>query len=76
MDAGGGKVLSSGTLFATENIYILLTLFPIIIYVALTGFAIYLVIKVVKFMNEKTKLDRERNEKIDELIKFHKGIKE
>lgn len=70
------KCLSSGTLFATENIYVLLTLFPIIIYVALTGFAIYFVIKVVKFMNEKTKLDRERNEKIDELIKVHQGIKD
>lgn len=70
------KCLSSGTLFAPDSIYVLITLFPIIIYVALTGFAIYFVIKVVKFMNEKTKLDRERNEKIDELIKFHKGIKD
>lgn len=70
------KCLSSGTLFASESIYVLLTLFPIIIYVALTVFAIYFVIKVVKFMNEKIKLDRERNEKIDELIKFHKEKKE
>jgi large-conductance mechanosensitive channel len=44
-------------------------LLPIIFYLVLTAFAIYFVIKVIKFMNEKTKLDREKNEKLDELIK-------
>ena len=39
----------------------------------LTGFAIYFVSKVIKFMNEKVKLDQEKNEKLDELIKAIKG---
>ncbi|MEK4426437.1 hypothetical protein [Solibacillus sp. FSL K6-1523] len=57
------------TLFASSGLFILLTFLPIIIYLLLTAFAIYFVIKVVKFMNEKTKLDREKNEKLTEIIK-------
>ncbi|MGE7602440.1 hypothetical protein ACQKL5_07990 [Peribacillus sp. NPDC097675] len=68
--------MSNGTWFASDSLYVLLTLFPIIIYLVLTGFAIYFVIRVIKFMNEKIILDRERNEKIDELIKFNQGIKD
>jgi uncharacterized iron-regulated membrane protein len=52
-----------------DGMFALLALLPIILYLAFTGFAIYFVIKVMKFMNEKTKLDQERNEKLDELIK-------
>lgn len=48
---------------------VLSTFLPIIFYLVLTVFAIYLVIKVIKFMNEKTQLDREKNERLTEIIK-------
>ena len=57
------------TLFASSSMIVLLTFLPIIFYLILTAFAIYFVIKVVKFFNEKTKLDREKNEKLTEIIK-------
>ncbi len=57
------------TLFASSGMIVLLTFLPIILYLILTVFAIYFVIKIVKFMNEKTKLDREKNEKLTEIIK-------
>jgi uncharacterized iron-regulated membrane protein len=50
-------------------VFALLALLPIIFYLVLTGFAIYFLIKVIKFMNKKTKLDQEKNGKLDELIK-------
>jgi hypothetical protein len=58
-----------GSLFAPGGVFVVLTFLPIILYLVLTGFGIYFVIKVIKFMNAKTKSDQERNEKIDELIK-------
>ena len=58
------------TLFASDGMFVLLTFLPIIFYLVLTVFAIYFVIKVIKFMNEKTKLDREKNEKLTEIIKI------
>ena len=57
------------TLFASDGMFVLLTFLPIIFYLVLTVFAIYFVIKVIEFMNEKTKLDREKNEKLTEIIK-------
>ena len=57
------------TLFALDGMFVLLAFLPIIFYLVITGFAIYFVIKVIKFMNEKTKLDREKNEKLAEIIK-------
>ena len=51
-----------------DGVFALLALVPIIFYLVLTGFAIYFVIKVIKFINEKIKLDREKNEKLDQLI--------
>ncbi|MFS0777559.1 hypothetical protein ABC255_16345 [Neobacillus sp. 3P2-tot-E-2] len=60
---------NGGTLFASESVFVLLTFLPIILSLVLTGFGIYFFIKVIKFMNAKTKSDQERNEKIDELIK-------
>ena len=57
------------TLFASDGMFVLLTFLPIIFYLVLTVFAIYFVIKVIKFMNEKTKLDREKNEKLTEIIR-------
>jgi len=56
------------TLFASNGMFYLLTFLPIIFYLVLTVFAIYFVIKVIKFMNEKTKLDREKNEKLTKII--------
>lgn len=52
-----------------DGVFALLALLPIIFYLVLTGFAIYFLIKVIKFMNKKTKLDQEKNGKLDELIK-------
>lgn len=57
-------------IYASDGMFALLTFLPIIYYLALTVFAIYFVIKVIKFMNEKTKLDREKNEKLTEIIKI------
>ncbi|MCK1994948.1 hypothetical protein [Peribacillus muralis] len=62
-------MFNGGTWFASEAVVILLTFLPIIFYLVLTVFGIYFVIKVIKFMNAKTKSDQERNEKIEELIK-------
>ncbi|OCA92310.1 hypothetical protein [Pseudobacillus wudalianchiensis] len=59
----------NGTLFASDGAFIFFTFLPIVIYLVLTGVGIYFVIKVITFMNEKIKLDRERNERISELIK-------
>lgn len=50
-------------------VYTLITLLPFILYLALIIFGIYFVFKVVKFMETKIKLDQEKNEKIDQLIK-------
>ena len=45
-----------------------LLLIPILLYLFIIGFSIYFVIKLIIFMNNKTKLDKERNQKLDELI--------
>ena len=63
------------TMFAPDGMFVLLTFLPIIFYLVLTVFAIYFVIKVIKFMNEKTKLDREKNEKLTEIIKVLNQVK-
>ena len=52
-----------------DGIFALLTLLPLIMYIVVIAFMIYFVIKVIKFMNRKLKLDQERNEKLDELMK-------
>ncbi|GEM_PF-2738220 len=46
-----------------------LLLGPVIIYLVLIIVGVYIVVKVIKFMNAKIKLDKERNEKFDELIR-------
>ena len=63
------------TLFASDGMFVLLTFLPIIFYLVLTASAIYFVIKVIKFMNEKTQLDREKNEKLTEIIKVLNQVK-
>ncbi|MFS0762311.1 hypothetical protein [Peribacillus phoenicis] len=59
-----------------DGLFALVAFFPIIFCIVITGFSIYFVFKVIKFMNEKTILDRERNEKLDELIKVNQGKKD
>jgi len=57
------------TLFASDRMVAVFTLIPIIFYLVLIVFAIYFAIKVMKFMNEKIRLDREFNEKLTEIMK-------
>jgi len=52
-----------------EGLFVLLAFIPFILYLALLGFVIYFIIKIVKFMNAKTKSDQEINEKMNELIR-------
>ncbi|MFB7642538.1 hypothetical protein [Peribacillus butanolivorans] len=47
----------------------LLSIIPILFYLGLLFLSVYFVIKVIKFINAKTRLDEERNEKMDELIR-------
>lgn len=50
------------------SVFGLFAIIPILMYLFILGFTIYFIVRVLKFMNEKTKLDRERNEKLDALI--------
>lgn len=54
--------------YTAGDMFVLLTFLPTIFYLVLIVLAIYFVIKVVKFTNEKTKLDQEKNEKLTEII--------
>ncbi|MFU2014749.1 hypothetical protein ACM6Q7_06680 [Peribacillus butanolivorans] len=47
----------------------IIAIIPILFYLGLLFLSVYFVIKVIKFINAKTRLDQERNEKIDELIR-------
>jgi len=57
------------TMFASQGVFILFSFLPTIFNLILAVFAIYFVVKIVKFTNEKIKLDREKNEKLSEIIK-------
>lgn len=48
---------------------VLISLLPIVFSLGFFVFSIFFVVKVILFMNAKIKTDRERNEKLDELIK-------
>ncbi len=52
-----------------NGMFTLIALLPFIFYLVLIIFAVYFTIKVVKFMDTKIKLDQEKNEKIEKLIK-------
>ncbi|WP_198512590.1 hypothetical protein [Bacillus sp. mrc49] len=54
----------------------LFAIIPILFYLGLLVLSIYFVIKIIKFINAKTKLDQQRNEKLDELIKVMGNSKE
>ncbi|MFD4819270.1 hypothetical protein [Peribacillus butanolivorans] len=47
----------------------IIAIIPILFYLGLLFLSAYFVIKVIKFINAKTRLDQERNEKMDELIR-------
>ncbi|MET3320524.1 UNVERIFIED_ORG: hypothetical protein ABIC97_003624 [Peribacillus simplex] len=47
----------------------IIAIIPILFYLGLLFLSFYFVIKVIKFINAKTRLDQERNEKMDELIR-------
>ncbi|GLY10207.1 hypothetical protein [Bacillus badius] len=57
------------TLFASDGLIVFFTFWPIIINIIFISLGIYFVMKTLQFMNTKIKLDRERNEKLGELIK-------
>ncbi|PGY16074.1 hypothetical protein COE25_00840 [Bacillus sp. AFS031507] len=46
----------------------LVAMIPILLYLVILVFSIYFIVRTIRFMNEKTKLDQQRNEKLDELI--------
>lgn len=52
-----------------DSMFGLFALVPILMYLFIIGFGIYFIVRTVRFMNEKTKLDQQRNEKLDALIK-------
>ncbi|MBT2616105.1 MULTISPECIES: hypothetical protein [unclassified Bacillus (in: firmicutes)] len=47
----------------------LFAIIPILFYLGLIVLSVYFIIKIIKFINAKARLDQERNEKLDELIK-------
>lgn len=47
----------------------LFAIIPILFYLGLIVLSVYFIIKIIKFINAKTRLDQERNEKLDELIR-------
>jgi hypothetical protein len=47
----------------------LFALFPIVLYLIILGFTIYFIVRTLRFMNDKTRLDQERYDKLDALIK-------
>jgi len=57
-------------MFGPSDMFFLLSFLPFIFYLILIVFGIYFVIKVIKFMKAKIELDRERNLKLEELIKI------
>lgn len=58
------------------NVFGLFAIIPILLYLLILGFSIYFIVRTIRFMNEKTVLDQQRNEKLDSLIKAIKESKE
>ncbi|MGG4154550.1 hypothetical protein [Peribacillus muralis] len=58
------------------SLFGLFAIIPILIYLGLLVLSVYFVIKVIKFINAKTRLDQQRNDKLDELIKVLGNEKE
>lgn len=51
------------------NVFGLFAVIPILLYLFILGFSIWFIVRTIRFMSEKTKLDQERNQKLDALIK-------
>ncbi|MFF2447156.1 hypothetical protein ACFVSW_08625 [Neobacillus sp. NPDC058068] len=51
------------------SLFGLFALVPILLYLLILGFSIWFIVRTIRFMNEKTMLDKARNEKLDALIK-------
>ncbi|WML49959.1 hypothetical protein RCG23_08915 [Neobacillus sp. PS3-34] len=58
------------------NVFGLFAIIPMLLYLLILGFSIYFIFRTIRFMNEKTVLDQQRNEKLDSLIKAIKESKE
>ncbi|MFJ7754658.1 hypothetical protein ACQKGI_01820 [Peribacillus muralis] len=52
------------------SLFGLFAIIPILFYLGLLVLSVYFVIKMIKFINAKTRLDQQRNDKLDELIKI------
>jgi len=63
-------MLNGETIFASDGAMVFYVYFPILIKLVLLCIGIYFIIQIIKFMNVKINLDKERNEKIDALIKI------
>ncbi len=63
-------MMNDSMFYEPNGVFVLLAFLPVILSLVIIGFGIYFVIRIIKFMNAKTKLDQERNEKLDELIKI------
>jgi uncharacterized membrane protein len=55
-------------LMGRTDLFGLFAIIPILLYLVILGFSIYFIVRTLRFMNEKTKLDQQRNEKLDSLI--------
>jgi hypothetical protein len=53
---------------ARTDLFGLFAIIPILLYLVILGFGIYFIVRTLRFMNEKTKLDQQRNEKLHLLI--------
>ncbi|GHI00666.1 hypothetical protein [Neobacillus kokaensis] len=47
----------------------LFPIIPLILYLFIFGLVIFFIVRAIRFMNEKTRLDYERNQKLENLIK-------
>ncbi|MEK5185276.1 hypothetical protein [Solibacillus sp. FSL W7-1324] len=50
------------------GLFALIGLLPMLFNLVIIIFVIYFIVKAIKFMDMKQKLDQEKNEKIDQLI--------
>jgi ABC-type nickel/cobalt efflux system permease component RcnA len=51
------------------GIFSFIPIITILSYLLILGLSIYFIVRTIKFMNDKTKLDQQRNEKLDSLLK-------
>lgn len=66
---GSNPYKGEGSNMARTDLFGLFAIIPILLYLVILGFGIYFIIRTLRFMNEKTKMDQQRNEKLDSLIR-------